>query len=70
MSSSASDHTGAAPPPLRAYAITTAGAIGLTLEDEWLDGVLEYLDLLFGRAALVAGATIPDHVEPAPVFLP
>ena len=43
-------------------------ALGLTIEDEWVPGVIANLMAVSRAADLVMGLELGDHAEPAPVF--
>jgi hypothetical protein len=47
-----------------------AKAVGLVISPAHAAGVTRNLEILFGQAALLAEASVDQHVEPAPVFRP
>ncbi len=42
--------------------------LGLTIEDDWVPGVIANLMAVARAADLVMGLPLGDHAEPAPVF--
>ena len=58
------------PEELSAYVDETAKQVGLPLAPEHRPGVIQFTGILLAQAALVTEFSLPDDVEPAPVFRP
>lgn len=58
------------PEELGAYVDEAAKRIGLPIAPEHRPGVIQFTGILLGHAALVTEFSLPDDVEPAPVFRP
>ena len=58
------------PEELGAYVDETAKRVGLPIAPEHRPGVIQFTGILLGHAALVTEFSLPDDVEPAPVFQP
>lgn len=58
------------PSDLGAYADAAAAVIGLPIAPEHRPGVIQFLGVVLGAAALVMEFPLPDDVEAAPVFEP
>ncbi len=48
----------------------TAKRVGLPIAPEHRPGVIQFTGILLAHAALVTEFSLPDDVEPAPVFRP
>jgi hypothetical protein len=53
-----------------AYVDATARLIGLPIAAEHRPGVIQFMGVVMGAAALVMEFPLPDDVEAAPVFEP
>jgi hypothetical protein len=42
--------------------------VGIEMRPEWRASVRLHLTISLGHAATVLATTVPDHVDPAPVF--
>ena len=58
------------PEELGAYVDETAKRVGLPIAPEHRPGVIQFTGILLAHAALVMEFSLPDDVEPAPVFRP
>lgn len=58
------------PEELGAYVDETAKRLGLPIAPEHRPGVIQFTGILLVHAALVMEFSLPDDVEPAPVFRP
>ena len=58
------------PEELGAYVDETAKRVGLPIAPEHRPGVIQFTGILLVHAALVMEFSLPDDVEPAPVFRP
>lgn len=56
------------PEELGAYVDETAKRVGLPIAPEHRPGVIQFTGILLVHAALVMEFSLPDDVEPAPVF--
>ena len=54
--------------PLDEMVDAGAGALGIPLEPQWKAEVKNQLQIILGHAAPVAEFSLPDDIEPAPVF--
>jgi hypothetical protein len=43
-------------------------ALGIDMKPEWRQAVRMHLVISLGHAATVLESTLPDHLDPAPVF--
>jgi len=55
---------------LAAYVDAAAAAIGLTIRDEHLDGVVAAMQGLMPQIRLVLDCPLPEDLDSAPVFTP
>ena len=55
---------------LGAYVDDAAKRVGLPIAPEHRPGVIQFTGILLVHAALVMEFSLPDDVEPAPVFRP
>ncbi len=53
-----------------AYVDEAAKRVGLPIAPEHRPGVIQFTGILLAHAALVTEFSLPDDVEPAPVFRP
>jgi hypothetical protein len=54
--------------PFEAFAAASARALSLPIEPAWRVGVRRNLRLILTHAALVDQFSLPEEIEPAPVF--
>lgn len=61
---------GPTPEELGAYVDEAAKRVGVPIAPEHRPGVIQFTGVLIASAALVMEFSLPDDVEPAPVFRP
>jgi hypothetical protein len=54
--------------PLDDFILSGASALGLTIDKAWMPAVRSHLEVTLRHGASVTAFTLPDEVEPAPVF--
>lgn len=57
-----------APVDFEAFALASAGILGLSIDPTWLAPIIANLRVLHANAALVGDFSLPDEAEAAPIY--